>query len=84
MMCPLAVMTASQLGVPPVAPVVACGLASSMGFLMPISTAPNAIVYGTGRVPLSLMMRYGFWLDVTGLLVIPPTVLWVTHYLGLR
>lgn len=84
MMCPLAVMTAQQLGLPPVAPVVACGLAASMGFLMPISTAPNAIVYGTGRVPLGLMMRYGIWLDLTGLLVIPPSVLWVTHWLGIR
>jgi sodium-dependent dicarboxylate transporter 2/3/5 len=55
-----------------------------MGFLMPISTAPNAIVYGTGRVPLGLMMRYGIWLDLTGLLVIPPSVLWVTHWLGIR
>jgi sodium-dependent dicarboxylate transporter 2/3/5 len=84
MMCPLAVMTAQQLGLPPVAPVVASGLAASMGFLMPISTAPNAIVYGTGRVPLGLMMRYGIWLDLTGLLVIPPSVLWVTHWLGIR
>lgn len=83
MMCPLAVMTAQQLGLSPVPPVVAAGLAASMGFLMPISTAPNAIVYGTGRVPLGTMMRYGAWLDLTGLLVVPPSAMWVSSWLGL-
>lgn len=84
MICPLAVMTAQQLGVSPVPPCVAAGLAASMGFLMPISTAPNAIVYGTGRVPLVTMMRLGIWLDLTGLLVIPPSVMLLTDWLGLR
>lgn len=81
MMCPLAVMTANQLGLSPLEPVVASGLAASMGFLMPISTAPNAIVYGTGKVPLGVMVRYGLWLDATALLVIPPTVIAVAGIL---
>lgn len=84
MTCPLAVMTAQQLGVSPVAPCIAAGLASSMGFLLPISTAPNAIVYGTGQVPLRTMLKNGIWLDLTGLLVIPPSVMLMTHLIGLR
>lgn len=84
MMCPLAVMTSQQLGISPVAPTIAAGLASSLGFLMPISTAPNAIVYGTGKVPLGAMLRYGLWLDVAGALAIPPTVLAMVDSLGLR
>jgi sodium-dependent dicarboxylate transporter 2/3/5 len=41
-----------------------------MGFMMPISTAPNAIVYSSGHVPIGAMMRYGFWLDVAGFVAI--------------
>ncbi len=84
MMCPLAVMTAQQLGVSPVAPCIAASLAASMGFMLPISTAPNAIVYGSGKVPLRTMMRNGFWLDLTGLLVIPPVVMVMTRVVGVR
>jgi sodium-dependent dicarboxylate transporter 2/3/5 len=84
MLCPLAVMTSQQLGVSPVPPCVAAGLAASLGFLMPISNASNAIVFGTGRVPLATMMRAGMWLDVTGLVVIPLSVLGMTRWLGLE
>lgn len=84
MTCPLAVMSAQQLGISPVAPCMAAALASSMGFLMPISTAPNAIVYGTGKVPLRTMMKAGVWLDLTGLVVIPPSVLWMVDLVGLK
>jgi sodium-dependent dicarboxylate transporter 2/3/5 len=77
-------MTSQQLGISPVAPVIATGLAASMGFLMPISTAPNAIVYGTGRVPLATMAKTGAMIDLCGMIVIPPTVLWVTKLVGLR
>ena len=34
--------------------------------MMPISTPPNAIVYGTGLVPAREMMRAGLLLDVIG------------------
>lgn len=84
MICPLAVMTAQQLGISPVPPTVAAGLAASMGFLMPISTPTNAIAYGTGKIPLGLMMRLGAGLDLLGLVVIPSSVLVITGWLGLR
>ena len=84
MLCPLAVMTSQQVGISPVAPCIAAGMAASMGFLMPISTAPNAIVYGTGQVPLRTMAKTGAVLDLAGILVIPPVVLVVTHWIGLR
>jgi sodium-dependent dicarboxylate transporter 2/3/5 len=34
--------------------------------MMPISTAPNAIVYSSGHVPISAMMRHGVVLDLAG------------------
>jgi sodium-dependent dicarboxylate transporter 2/3/5 len=45
-----------------------------MGFVMPISTAPNAIVYSSGYVPIGQMMKHGIVLDLVAFLVI---VVWL-------
>jgi sodium-dependent dicarboxylate transporter 2/3/5 len=46
-----------------------------MGFMMPISTPPNAIIYSSGHVPITAMMRHGIVLDVIGFVVIVAMVL---------
>ena len=48
----------------------AATLASSFGVLLPVSTPPNALVYGTGRVRLKDMMRFGLALDVFGFFLV--------------
>jgi sodium-dependent dicarboxylate transporter 2/3/5 len=45
-------------------------LGASFGFMLPISTPPNAIIYGSGLVPLRDMVRSGIWLDLSGALLI--------------
>lgn len=70
MLVPLVIGVTAELGVSPIAPVLAVGLAASIGFMLPIATGPNALVYGTGRVSQPQMIRVGFVLDVAaGLLV---------------
>ena len=54
----------------PVPPALGAALGGSFGFMLPISTPPNAIVYGSGLVPLREMVRAGFLLDVAGAAVI--------------
>jgi sodium-dependent dicarboxylate transporter 2/3/5 len=49
---------------------VAATLGASMGFMLPVSTPPNAIVYGSGRVRLTDMIRAGLLLDLAGVAVI--------------
>ena len=51
-------------------PIDAATLGASMGFMMPISTPPNAIVYSSGLIPLTAMMRFGIVLDLVGFVVI--------------
>lgn len=53
-----------------IAPVVAVCLATSFSFMLPVATPPNAIVFGTGHVPLRAMIRAGIALNVLGLLLI--------------
>jgi sodium-dependent dicarboxylate transporter 2/3/5 len=70
MIVPVAIAVATASGVDPLAPALAATLGASMGFMMPISTPPNAIVYGSGHVPLTAMMRFGVVLDLAGFVVI--------------
>ena len=57
-------------GIDPLVPALGATFASSLGFMLPVSTPCNAIVYGSGYVPLSRMIRYGAMLDVAGIIVV--------------
>ncbi|RIL12077.1 MAG: hypothetical protein DCC75_01125 [Proteobacteria bacterium] len=50
--------------------VLAATFGASFGFMLPVSTPPNAIVYGTGRVPASDMRKAGVFFDILGALLI--------------
>jgi sodium-dependent dicarboxylate transporter 2/3/5 len=45
-------------------------LASSLAFMLPTATPPNAIIFGTDRIRIQTMVRTGFLLNMTGVLVI--------------
>ena len=61
---------ARQLHLPGQALLVAATLAASCAFMLPVATAPNAIVYGTGRVSTGQMVRAGLWLNGVAALVV--------------
>jgi sodium-dependent dicarboxylate transporter 2/3/5 len=48
----------------------AATMASSLGFMLPISTPTNAIIYSSGCVRLVDMVKYGLLLDLIGIIVI--------------
>jgi sodium-dependent dicarboxylate transporter 2/3/5 len=75
MIVPVAIAVAQAAGVNPLEPALGATLGASMGFMMPISTPPNAIVYSSGHVPITQMMRHGIVLDVAGFLIIVTLVL---------
>ena len=80
MLVPLAIAAAQSAGVDPVPPALGCALGCSMAFMLPVATPPNAIVYGSGKVPLPAMMRAGLWLNLAACVMIP-TALLVSHWL---
>ena len=83
MIVPVAIAVAQASGVAPLRPALAATLGASMGFMMPISTAPNAIVYSSGYVPIGMMMRHGLLLDVTGFVLIVAALTWLGPLVGL-
>ena len=40
------------------------GIAASCGFMLPVSTPPNALVFGTERVRQRSMIKAGLYLDI--------------------
>lgn len=50
--------------------VIGVSLAASYAFVLPVSTPPNAIVYGSGEVRLRTMFRYGLWMDLGGYIIL--------------
>lgn len=74
MVVPVVIAIAQSQGADPFIPALGATLAASLGFMLPVSTPCNAIVYGSGYIPLMKMVRYGILLDIVGAIVIIATV----------
>ena len=60
-------------------------VSASCAFMLPIATPPNAIVFGSGEVRITQMMKYGVWLNLIGVLVITAvTFLIIVPQLGIK
>ena len=66
MLVPVVISIATAAGISPIPPTLGVCLGASLAFMMPVSTPPNAIVYGTGFVPLPNMLRAGVFLNIIG------------------
>jgi sodium-dependent dicarboxylate transporter 2/3/5 len=70
LLLPILAATASSAGLPPLLLMLPATLAGSCGFMLPVATPPNAIVFATGRIPMGTMMRAGFLVNLIGAVVI--------------
>jgi len=70
LMAPLAAGLAHAAGAATVPAVLGATLGASFGFMMPISTAPNAMAYATGQVTIGQMARAGIVFDLVGFVLV--------------
>jgi sodium-dependent dicarboxylate transporter 2/3/5 len=77
MVVPVAIAVSQAAGVDPLQPVLAACLSASLAFMLPVSTPPNAIVYGSGCVPLLKMVRHGAVLDLFSMAAVVAVVYWL-------
>lgn len=70
MLVPLMISVAQTAGVSGIPPAIGVCLGASMAFMLPVATPSNAIVYGSGRVPITSMISAGIMLDIIGFFVI--------------
>jgi sodium-dependent dicarboxylate transporter 2/3/5 len=84
MIGPLGITAAVSAGFSPVPVAVAIALSSSLGFMLPVSTPPNAIVYASGYIPITKMIKTGVYIDFIGILcvTIPIALYLVTWVIG--
>ncbi len=62
--------TALALGVNPLLLMIPATISASCAFMLPVATPPNAIVFGSGYVPMSKMIRGGIILNILGAIII--------------
>jgi sodium-dependent dicarboxylate transporter 2/3/5 len=67
---PVLISIQKGLDVHPLLLMIPATLAASLGFMLPVATAPNTIVFGSKRIKVNDMMKAGFFLDITGILLI--------------
>ncbi len=70
MVVPVVIAFARSAGIDPTLPAIGATMGASLGFMLPVSTPCNAIVYGSGRIPLRTMLRRGIALGVIGVVTI--------------
>jgi sodium-dependent dicarboxylate transporter 2/3/5 len=70
LLMPILAATANAVGADPALFMFPAVLAASVGFMLPVATAPNAIAYGSGHVRGRDMLREGFVLDLVGVVVL--------------
>ncbi len=67
---PILARTAESWGSDPVLLLVPATLAASLGFMLPVASPMQTIVFATGRIPVRRMVRAGLWIDAAGAVVL--------------
>ena len=79
---PVVAALAVAIGGSPLTLAVPAALAASCAFMLPVATPPNAVVYGSGRIELSQMMRAGLRLNLMMTLLLTAVALLLAPRLG--
>ncbi|MEO1101345.1 MAG: SLC13 family permease [Pseudomonadota bacterium] len=61
---------AGAVGAAPESLLAPAAVAASCAFMLPVATAPNAIIYATGEVTIAQMMRNGLRVNLMGVVII--------------
>ena len=69
-MLPVMYSVAEQTGINATLFMMVATLCASYAFMLPIATPPNAIAMSSGVVDVKTMMKYGFFLNIVGILLI--------------
>ncbi|QIO06973.1 SLC13 family permease [Acinetobacter shaoyimingii] len=76
LLVPVFAAIADQMGMPKEILVIVIGIGASCAFMLPVATPPNAIVFGTGHIQQSEMMKVGFVLNIMCIFLVSLFVYW--------
>jgi sodium-dependent dicarboxylate transporter 2/3/5 len=66
LMMPILATAALAANIEPALLMVPAAMSASCAFMLPVATAPNTIMFSTGRFPVKTMAREGFALNLIG------------------
>jgi sodium-dependent dicarboxylate transporter 2/3/5 len=69
MILPVLAALALSIGVHPYVLMIGATCAASCAFMLPVATAPNAIVFGSSYIQIGDMVKAGVWLNVLSVLL---------------
>lgn len=67
---PILLSTSQALNIDPLVLMLPATISASFAFMMPVATAPNAIIFSSGQVPIKKMMRIGLFLNIIGAVIL--------------
>jgi len=70
MLLPILASLAFTIDVHPIVLMVGATLAASCAFMLPVATPPNAVVFGSGYLRISSMVKKGIWLNLISIVII--------------
>ncbi len=76
-LAPILGALALAVGADPASLLAPAAVAASCAFMLPVATAPNAIIYATGKIPVSQMMRVGLRINLAGVVIITAIGFWI-------
>ncbi|MEJ2534636.1 MAG: SLC13 family permease [Gammaproteobacteria bacterium] len=76
LLMPLLASAAVVMDVEPMLLMIPAAMSASCAFMLPVATAPNAVIYGSGRVSIAQMARNGLVLNLVGAVIITGFCYW--------
>jgi solute carrier family 13 (sodium-dependent dicarboxylate transporter), member 2/3/5 len=80
---PIAISIAAATDLNPTIPALAAIFGANYGFMLPVSTPPNAIVYSSGLLPITRMLKAGVVFDIIGAVLCVVGVTAMANLVGL-
>ncbi|WP_347453220.1 DASS family sodium-coupled anion symporter [Acinetobacter thermotolerans] len=76
LLVPVFAAIADQMGMPKEILVIVIGIGASCAFMLPVATPPNAIVFGSGHIRQSEMMKVGVVLNIMCVFIVSLFIYW--------
>lgn len=77
MLLPVLVSLASGIGVHPYFLLIGATVAASCAFMLPVATPPNAVVFGSGYLSISDMVKKGFRMNIISIIILTLTIYYI-------
>lgn len=81
MLLPILAPMALSLNIHPLIIMTGTAVAASCAFMLPVATPPNAVVFGSGYLKISDMVKRGFILNVASIIIVTLVVYYLIPYL---